>query len=189
MAETALTEAELQKLVLEAQEGSAESFGQIYDHYFESVYRYVTFRVQDEMSEDIVADIFVKAWEKLGTYKPQKNVPFGAWLFRIARHTLIDAYRSQEQIEEVPEEMEDGDALNRADTRVKRRHFLQIVRASMSDLPERYQEVLQLTFIADLPTSEVARVLKLKEGAVRILKHRALRKLEQNLPPEIQDFA
>lgn len=182
-----LEEAEIQDLVRRAQEGDTDAFGRIYDNYFDSIYRFTAFRVPAEVAEDLVADIFVKAWEKLHTYKLQKNVPFGAWIFRIARHTLIDSYRTQQTVEEVPEDIEDNDILNRAETRVKRNHLLKMVRGAMDELPRRYQEVLQLSYVAELPNEEVARVLKMRSGAARTLKFRALRKLEEILPPEIQE--
>src|SRR5687767_4917505 len=89
MASAMQPEAGLQALIKLAQEGETEAFGKIYDSFFTQVYRYAAFRLPKEMAEDTTADIFVKAWEKLHTYKAQKNVPFGAWLFRIARHSVI----------------------------------------------------------------------------------------------------
>ena len=187
MPKLTLEEADLKDLVIRSQEGDTDAFGKIYNHYFESVYRFTAFRVPTEMAEDLVADIFVKAWEKIHTYKVQQNVPFGAWLFRIARHSLIDVYRSQQITEEVPEDIEDEDVLNRAETLVKRKHLLKMVRGAMDELPRRYQEVLQLSYIAELPSDEVARVLKMRSGAARTLKCRALKKLEELLPPDIQE--
>ena len=187
MPKKTLEEADIQNLVFTAQEGDTDAFGLLYDHYFEPVYRFTAFRVPDEMAEDIVADIFVKVWEKLHTYKAKKNVPFGAWLFRIARYTLIDAYRSQQKTEEVPEEVEDEDVLNRAETRVKQKHLFTMVRGAMDELPKRYQEILHLSYVADLPNDEVARVLKMRTGAARTLKFRALKKLEEHLPSEIRE--
>lgn len=184
MSTSQLNEGELQQRVEQAQNGDTEAFGAVYDHFFDQVYRYAAFRVPAELAEDLVADIFVKAWEKLHTYKPQKNVPFGAWLFRIARYTVIDSYRARQVVEEVPEDMEDTDALNRAETRVKRRHLLSMVRGAMEELPSRHREVLELSYMAGLPNAEIARVLRMREGAVRTLKSRALKKLEGVLPPE-----
>lgn len=180
-------EAHIRDLVAKAQRGDTDAFGKIYDHFFQSVYRYVTFRLPEEIAEDLVAEIFVKAWEKLHTYQVRKKVPFGAWIFRIARHSVIDAYRKQKEVMEVPEDMEDPDALNRAETRVKRKHLLKIVRESMDQLPNKYKDVLQLSYMAELPHSEVARVLRTSEGSVRIMKHRALKKLEQLLPDDVQE--
>ncbi len=178
------SEAELQGWVAKAQEGDETAFEKLYGHFFTQVYRYAAFRLPKELAEDVTAEVFIKAWEKLHTYKARSGVPFAAWLFRIARHAVIDVYRTQHAIEEVPDGLVDGDELNRADTGVRRNEALQSVRTAMEKLPKRYQDVLLLSFISDLPTHEVARVLRMTEGGVRILKMRALRKLEDFLPPD-----
>lgn len=187
MKQQQLPEEELQRLVRLAQDGDTDAFEQLYLQFFLPIYRYAAFRVPAEIAEDIVADVFVKAWEKLHQYRPQKGIPFGAWLFRIARHTVIDVYRRERDFEEVSEELADPDALNRADAQTKNQDLLRIVRQAMDQLPRRYREILTLSYIADLPHHEVARVLRMTEGGVRILKFRALRKLESLLPPEIKD--
>ncbi len=181
-----LDEAELQKLIALAQEGDTDAFGRIYDHLFLAVYRYCAFRLPKEIAEDTTADIFVKAWEKLHTYKLRSGVPFAAWLFRIARYSVIDTYRSTRGFEEVPESLADPDDFSRADARIERKDTLRMVRAALDKLPQRYREVLLLTYVSELPYSEVARVLHMTEGGVRILKLRALRKLEATLPPEFR---
>lgn len=181
-----LDEAELQQLLALAKDGDTDAFGRIYDHFFTPVYRYCAFRLPKEVAEDTTADIFVKAWEKLHTYKIQSGVPFAAWLFRIARHTVIDTYRSARGFEEISETIADTDNFNRAEERMERKDTLRIVRAAMDRLPARYREILLLTYVSELPYSEVARVLHLSEGGVRILKLRALRKLEAVLPPEFR---
>jgi len=178
----------LPEYVRRAKEGDSEAFAKVYDMYFLQVYRYTAFRVPAEVAEDLVADIFVKAWEKLHTYKARKNVPFAAWLFRIARHTVIDAYRTHRGFEEVPETLADTDIFNKATTKVERDDMLRIVNSGLDLLPDRYREVLLLSYMADLPHSEIARVLHLTEGAVRILKHRALKKLENVLPENMQEY-
>ncbi len=180
-----IEDGELKELVLRSQEGDTDAFGQIYDRFFDSIYRYCAFRLPKEIAEDVTADIFVKAWEKIYTYKPHKGIPFGAWLFRIARHSVIDAYRTTRGFEEVSEALPDPDNFNRAEERLERNDTLRIVREAMSKLPKRYREVLILTFVSELPYNEIARVLRMTEGGVRILKLRALRKLETLLPPEM----
>ncbi len=184
-----LTEQDLQALVQKAQGGDSDAFAKLYDHFFQPVYRYAAFRLPAEVAEDVTAEVFVKMWEKLHTYHLHKSVPFGAWLFRIARHAVIDAWRAQRITEEMPETMEDPDRFSRADERTHHKDMLRMVRAAVDKLPKRYREVLLLTFISGLPHSETARVLRMTEGGVRILKLRALRKLEGILPPENDFFA
>lgn len=180
-----LSEEEIRMLVRSAQEGDTDAFAALYDRFFDPVYRYTAFRLPAEIAEDVTADIFVKAWEKLHTYRIHKGVPFGAWLFRIARHSVIDTYRSQRGFEEVPEQLADDDTLNHPAHRTEQTYTMRYIRAALLRLPRRYRDVLLLSYVADLPTSEVGRVLRLTDGAVRILKMRALRKLDEELPPDI----
>lgn len=178
------SEAEVQAWIAAAQEGDESAFEKLYGAFFTQVYRYAAFRLPKELAEDVTADVFIKAWEKLHTYRARSGVPFAAWLFRIARHSVIDVYRTQHGVEEVSETLVDPDMLNLADTKVRRNEVLSSVRNAVKRLPKRYQDVLLLSFVSDLPTSEVARVLRMTEGGVRILKMRALRKLENFLPPD-----
>ena len=180
-----IEDGELKELVARAQDGDTEAFGQIYDRFFTPIYRYTAFRLASDVAEDVTADIFLKAWEKLHTYKIHRGVPFGAWLFRIARHSVIDAYRRHRGFEEISDTIADPDAFNRADTQTHRNDALRIVRGAIAQLPRRYREILLLSFVSELPHNEIARVLHMTEGGVRILKLRALRKLESLLPPEM----
>ncbi|MFA6039834.1 MAG: RNA polymerase sigma factor [Candidatus Peribacteraceae bacterium] len=182
-----LGEEEIRALVAQAQEGDTEAFGQVYDHFFLPIYRYTAFRAPEELTEDLVSEVFVKAWEKLYSYKLRKDVPFGAWLFRIARHTIVDAYRTQRSFDEVSEELMDTDHMNAADALTKQKDLLRTVRHALGKLPRRYREVLLLSYMANLSHEEVAKILRLTAGAVRILKFRALRKLQESLPPEYKE--
>jgi len=179
-----MTESEIFVLVSQSKEGDTDAFGKVYDHFFPAVYRYAALRVPEAAAEDIVEEVFVKAWEKLHMYKARKNVPFGAWLFRIARHEVIDAYRTTRTWVEVPEDVSDPDELNRADARVKREHLMQVVRRALTTLPKRYQDVLSLSYLSELSNAEVAKVLKISEGSARILKFRALKRFKAALPEE-----
>ena len=176
------SEPEVQALVARAQDGDTAAFERLYQHFFAPIYRYTAFRTSGDVAEDVVAEIFVRAWEKLHRYKPHKGVPFGAWLFRIARHAVIDVYRKDHEVVELSDDTADPDALNRADASFRQREIVRIVRDALEQLPRRYREVLSLCYIADLSTEDAARVLHLTSGAVRILKFRALRKLELQLP-------
>ncbi len=173
------------ELVSKAREGCTESYSKVYDHYFDQVYRYAALRVPAEVAEDLVAEIFVKVWEKLHTFKERKNIPFGAWLFRIARNEIIDTYRTSKTWEEVDEALVDQDPENRADQETKRLYLVKTVRDAMDKLPKRYREVLSLCFIAELSHKEAAKVLRCTEGAVRVMKFRALEKLKEALPSEM----
>ncbi len=183
MAAQPLTIEELKALVTKAQEGDTEAFGKIYDAYLTPIYRYVVFRFPQELAEDLVADIFVKAWEKLHSYKSVANIPFSAWLFRIARHVVVDAYRGQRGFEEVTEDIVDEDRHNDPKATTEQGITIATVRKALRQIPRYYREILLMHYVSGLSHGEIARSLRITEGGVRILKFRGLKKLEALLPP------
>src|SRR5919109_1034776 len=86
------------RLVDQATAGDPEAFAKLYDAYVERVSRYVYFRVTDDCDmEDLVSQVFLKAWENLDRYK-RGSSPFIAWLYTIARNLVIDHYRTKKDV-------------------------------------------------------------------------------------------
>src|ERR1700692_2833824 len=103
-----LDEATIDGLVLRAKAGDAEAFGQLFDHYHQPVYRFIAFRVtRPSDAEDLTQIVFVKALEALPRYEA-RGVPFGGWLFRLARNTTIDYIRTRRDHDDL------GEAANQA---------------------------------------------------------------------------
>ncbi|HEY6057870.1 MAG TPA: sigma-70 family RNA polymerase sigma factor, partial [Candidatus Limnocylindrales bacterium] len=90
-----LDDGAIERLVAEAKAGDADAFGQLFDHYHDPVYRYVASRVNRPTdAEDLTQTVFVKALEALSRYE-SRGVPFGGWLFRLARNAVIDFVRTR----------------------------------------------------------------------------------------------
>src|SRR5919204_3243009 len=88
-------DAALERLVGEARSGDSWAFGRLFDHFHEPIYRYIASRVQRPSdAEDLTQLVFVKALEALPRYEP-RGIPFGGWLFRLARNTVIDHVRTR----------------------------------------------------------------------------------------------
>src|SRR5512147_2736064 len=84
---------DIDELVTEARRGDAEAFARLYEHFVSPLYRFVLFRVGDRADDaDIVQRVFVSVVESLPSYE-RRDVPFAAWLFRIARNAVIDHAR------------------------------------------------------------------------------------------------
>src|SRR5215210_3870093 len=87
----------MQRLVEAAQQGEPEAFGSLFDVYYGPVYRYVAARVgRPSDAEDLAQLVFVKALEALPRYE-SRGVPFGGWLFRLARNAVIDFVRTRHE--------------------------------------------------------------------------------------------
>jgi RNA polymerase sigma-70 factor (ECF subfamily) len=166
------------ELVHRAQAGDQEAFALLYDAYLLRIYRYVFFRVADEQAaEDIASDVFLKAWEKLDTYRVGTS-PFIAWLYRIAHNTVIDHYRTRKlsiKLEDArPVEVSHDD---RADEKLDLQFELQELQEALQELTEEQKQVLILKFAQGLSTPEIASQLGKQQGAVRALQMRALQGL------------
>ena len=87
----------IERLVAAAKLGDPEAFGALFDHYYAPVYRYVAARVgRPSDAEDLAQLVFVKALEALPRYEV-RGVPFGGWLFRLARNVVIDHIRTRRE--------------------------------------------------------------------------------------------
>jgi RNA polymerase sigma-70 factor, ECF subfamily len=174
-------------LVIQAQKGDHEAFGKIYDRFVTPIHRYVAFRLPPAVVEDIVSDVFLKAWEKLDSYRGRRGTPFSSWLFRIAHNIVIDTYRTQKETNELHEFHIDEDRWNDPKLKITQDMQAALLRRAMNKLPKRYREVLLLSFMSGLSHMEIARAMRTREGGVRILKHRALKKLGEHLPASMRD--
>jgi len=178
---------ELGPLVELAKKGDTEAFGKIYDILVKPVYRYIYYRVDKHVAEDLTEEAFLKAWQNLSKYKAGKH-PFSAWVFRIAHNLVCDYYRKNESPYEIDE--------NVADTKLDASPSHQInlklnevkLRRAIKKLPENYQQVILLKYINEEDNIVIARVIGKSEGAVRTLQFRALEKLRSILEEKREDF-
>ena len=165
-------------LVRLSQQGDTEMFARLYQAYLDRIYHYVFFRVaDDQLAEDITSQIFLKVWEKLDTYQPGQS-PFLAWIYRIARNTVIDHYRAKKvaiSIDDArPAELSHYDDV---EEKLESQIQSQKLRAALRELTKEPQQVLLLKFVDGMTTPQIAKQLKKQEGAVRALQMRGLQGL------------
>ncbi len=166
-----------EKVIQQVKGGDAEAFGMLYEQYAEVIFRYVYSHLEGRLdAEDLTEEIFLRAWRALPKYD-ERGLPFSAFLFRIARNSLIDYYRQHKSVQSIeemelqaheagPEEMVDHKLEN---------HQL---RDTIARLREDYRNVLIFRFLSGLSPEETAQVMQRSVGAVRVLQHRALSALK-----------
>ena len=165
------------RLVAQAKSGDTEAFAQLYDAYAERVSRYIYFRVsEDHDMEDLVSQVFLKAWENLERYKTG-STPFVAWLYTIARNLVIDHYRTAKKTLPLEEVMALPSDRDMPDEEVQARFDLEELRDALQFLTADQQQALVLKYIAGLPNESIAKVMNKQEGTVRGLQMRGLQTL------------
>jgi RNA polymerase sigma-70 factor (ECF subfamily) len=174
---------QVDRLVRRAVKGDTDAFGRIYDLYADRIYGFVRSRLRNAHdAEDVTEIVFLKAFEAIGKYD-RRGIPFGAWLFRIARNAVIDYVRREGRTPDPVEDLEAevGEAPTRVDEEAIAAADGAKVRACIAELTEDQAGVVACRFLFDMDIRTTARVLGRTEGAVKALQHRALRNLSTML--------
>jgi RNA polymerase sigma-70 factor, ECF subfamily len=166
------------RLVDLAKAGDGDAFATLYEAYFERVYRFIYFRVTDELvAEDLASQVFLKAWQNLHRYRP--HGPFLAWLYAIARNSVIDNYRTRKPTVSLDEAAPVAAQDDKLDERLQLQFEIRALQDAMQHLTQEQQEVITLKFIAEYDTADIARHMGKSEGAIRALQMRALQALSR----------
>jgi RNA polymerase sigma-70 factor (ECF subfamily) len=176
----------IMKLVESAQEGDSESFGRLYDHYSDTVYRYIYYRVGSRATaEDLTSETFLRALRRIGTFTWQGR-DFGAWLVTIARNLVADHFKSSRfRLEVTTGEMLDSNECERSpeDSVLESLSNAALLDAVQRLNPQQ-QECVKLRFLQGLSVAETARIMGKNEGAIKTLQYRAVRTLARLLPSD-----
>jgi RNA polymerase sigma-70 factor (ECF subfamily) len=171
-------------LVARAQAGEVEAFGELYERYFDPVFRYLRSRVNDEReAEDLSANVFLRAYQALDRYQ-ERGWKFSAFLYGIARNALADHFRRNRDAILAGDIESDAAPGAGLDQEIASRESSEQLREILAALPQDYQEVIRLRLILGLSTPEAAQWMQRSEGAVRVLLHRALRAARKRMLDE-----
>jgi RNA polymerase sigma-70 factor (ECF subfamily) len=176
--------ARIAALVTLAQQGDAEAFGQVYDAYVDSIYRYLYYRVGSHaLAEDLTSETFMRALRRIDSFTWQGK-DIGAWFVTIARNLVTDHVKSSRfRLEVSTADMLDAD---RADDGIEDEVLRRLQSATLIDavrqLKAEQQECIVMRFLQGLSVAETAKVMKRSEGAVKQLQLRAVRALAQLMP-------
>lgn len=170
-------------LARRASDGDSEAFGILYDRYLAPVYRYVFYRVRDNAeAEDVTSDVFMKALRAMPRYRP--NQPFLAWLYRIARNTVIDRARKQRTQVSFEDALRHplADRIVDPDAGLLALSDSAAVREAIGRLTPLQQEVIVLRYVEGLDTREIGRIVGRRDGTIRGIEFRALTSLRSLIP-------
>jgi RNA polymerase sigma-70 factor, ECF subfamily len=179
-------------LVERAQAGEAEAFGLIYDRYFDTVFRFVYFRVGNrQLAEDLTADTFLRALKCIGSVTWQGR-DLGAWLVTIARNLVADQFKSGRYRHEVTgadvhqREREDRGPEGSPESAVIDHITNVALLKAVKQLNPEQQECIVLRFLQGFSVAETAQAMGRNEGAIKALQYRAVRTLARLFPDGFQ---
>jgi RNA polymerase sigma-70 factor, ECF subfamily len=179
-----LAEHEVSSLIDRAMHGETEAFGRIYDAYADRIYRHIYYRTGNiEDSQDLTQEVFTKAWQVLPKFK-KTSTPFLGWLFTISHNRVIDYYRTKKDHAYLDNEIDIPAGGTGPEEYVEAKLSQHQIRRVILQLPEDQQQVIIMTFIEGYGYNEIAQALSKSEGNIRVIVHRALKKMREILNKE-----
>lgn len=168
--------AELDKLAMRAADGDRVAFEQIYNVLVDDLHSYVRGQCRNEtVAEDIVANVFLKAWRSARSYRPGSGT-FQSWMFTIARNELRDYWRtSQRTLPMLDFDISDEDEPAPMDPKEAQA----AVSRAMESLTDDQRQVVVLRYFGNKSHEEIAAIMGKREGAVRALLMRAMRQMRK----------
>ncbi|HEX2273294.1 MAG TPA: sigma-70 family RNA polymerase sigma factor [Acidimicrobiales bacterium] len=170
-----------------ARRGAAWAITALYREIHPRLLRYLRSR-EPHVADDVASQVWLEVAGGLGRFEGTED-GFRAWVFTIARRRLIDARRragrrptdplvDEDVAAPSPYDDPEGSAIATLDAQAA-------VDRIVSALTPDQADVVLLRVLGGLAVGEVADVLGKQPSAVRVLQHRALRRLARHFPPEM----
>ncbi len=172
-----------QGLVCAAQQ-DPQAAGELYDKYYSEIFGYIYHCTLDgTATEDLTSNVFLAAFRHLGRYR-WRQVPFRAWLYRIATNEVRMHYRRRRRDRAADLQRGNGvDELTEppaSDAPAVAEEF-RLLHAALLGLKSKYRTVIILRYFEGKTIEEIAGITGQKEGTVKSQLHRGLAQLQEIL--------
>jgi len=173
-------------LVRKIVKGNTHSFKQIVEkHQSKIFYLGLKFFHNPEEAEDFTQDVFLRAYEKLATFRGK--VAFGAWLYRIAYNLAVNRYHfNRRRLPELPleehgleVEIEDREA--DPEVKLSDDEFRKMVTIILAEMPDLYNIILKMHYFDGLKLAEIAGILDIPLNTVKSHVFRAKKVLKKKM--------
>jgi len=168
-------------LVRSVLDGEQEAYGELVERY-QKLAAGVAWRygVPQGEIEDVVSEIFIKAYRNLHRYRPDH--PFSTWLYRLAANHVVDhgrRARKERGRAEMPEQLRDPSADQGA--QLLGRERAKVLRQALEELPSHYREALFQVYIEGMKIDEASKTSGLPPGTIKTRLMRGRRALQRIL--------
>lgn len=170
------------EIIAKCRQGDLNEFSKLYDLYVKKIYQFIYFKVHGkETAEDLTSITFMKALEGIQKFN-EKKASFKTWLYRIARNSVIDHYRTDRptgDIEDAWGVSDKSDIERDADMQMK----IESVEKYMKKLKPDQREVVLLRVWGGHSFAEIAEITGKSEAACKMNFKRVITKLRDDFSP------
>jgi RNA polymerase sigma-70 factor (ECF subfamily) len=173
---------------------NVQDFDYLYSQTYLSIYRFIfgLYGGPTEEVEDMTAETYYRAWKSRSHFKGSEEAAT-AWLFKIARNLVIDAYRRRKNrpnSEMVPDNYYDTqleDFRNNPENEAITSEQIQILLSILSSIPIEKRDLIVLRYILGWPVKRIANHYGLLENTVTVKIRRTLTLIRRNWPEAARD--
>jgi RNA polymerase sigma-70 factor (ECF subfamily) len=168
-------------LMLKVRSGDLDKMGLLFQRYHRPLYGFLFHMTQQrEVSEDMMQNVFYRMLRSRHTFTGEGE--FRTWMYHLARNVVKDHFKqtrrrgSHHEISDYEERLPAGIA---ADEQVERKLEIKALERALGNLSPENREVLVLSRFQELKYAEIAEVLEISVGAVKVRVHRAMHQLKE----------
>jgi RNA polymerase sigma-70 factor (ECF subfamily) len=168
-------------LVLKAKT-QAEALGRLYEMYYERVFRFCVYRLfNKEIAEDITSAVFLHVARGIRSFKGRSEQDFRNWLYAIAANQANAYIRKSSRREKLFAEAGSIAPAAAGSADISFEPDWPRLYAAILRLKPKHQTIVTLRFFENFSYEQIAQILDVKEANVRVMLHRILNKLRNQL--------
>lgn len=171
------------QILVSAARQDTEAAGRLFDKYYSEILGYIyhcTFN--STVAEDLTSNVFLAVFRHLGSYR-WRQVPFRAWLFRVATNEVRMHWRRKKHVKIISLQP-DNDiqvAEQSASDSMATAEEYRMLHKALLELKLKYRTVIILRYFEGKAISEICEITATKEGTVKAQLHRGLARLQDIL--------
>ncbi len=179
------------QLIRTCLDGDASAFGALVERYWGMVVALALSRISDPAeAEDVAQESFLKAYAQLHTLRDPAR--FAGWLSKIALQQCVNAVRRDVRRQTaLGSRVGSSDALDAIPAYSSNPGLtesqIRLVQNTVGRLPEKFQRLIVLRFVANLSSVQIAAQLGKRPGTIRVWLHRAYKILRRDLAPVLEE--
>ncbi len=177
-------------LVTKLQLGDQDAFDELMRRYKHRIYAYILRSVKNyEDAEELTVEVFFKVYRALHKWKPQAK--FSTWLYKIAYNVSIDHHRAKKR--QITHSLDNNllsideptakDLGSNPEKLIVEKDRHRVINQAVDHLSQNQKKVFLMNRYDGLQIKEIAEILGIAEGTVKIHLHRAIKKLRVLLQP------
>ncbi|MCJ7933368.1 MAG: sigma-70 family RNA polymerase sigma factor [Chryseobacterium sp.] len=146
------------------------AFEEIYDHYWQRIFRLCMGYVNDaELAQDLAQETFIIVWQQLPKFRNESSI--GTWIFRITSNNCLRQIEKEKRFAktDLPINLEEK-------KQESMEPQIQLLYQFISELPETERIIISLE-LEEVKQSEIAHIVGLSESNIRVKIHRIKDKL------------